>query len=436
MTKNVEAVRPRIGQQGTTIDVQIQGVSLANPRQIIFFRPGIRAVDIQTAPEPPRSRGFAHGGRISEEIRCRFEIAPDCPPGEHAFRVLTATELTCIGTFHVSPFPVIDEEEPNNAYSNDTLKTAMPVSLNVTVRGQLGNGSREDVDLYRMTGKAGQHLTVEVESARLADQHYGDSEFDLKVRILDQDGRPLAVNDDNPLHIQDPVASIVLPHDGEYFIEIRRSIFTPSETLYCVHIGDYRRPRAIFPPGGKLGTDLEITYLGDPAGSYQQHVQLPQQPGTFEYFGSSEALAPTGMKLRACPFPNVLEDSSSSVTAVSDLPVALNGIVESPHDVDRYRLSVKKGEKLRIRVFAAALGSPIDAAIRLIPLDQNGQQGTPELNQDDSPVNDHDIFGTSFRGGGGLPEAIDPSVVWDPKQAGDYLLEIRDTSGSGGETGI
>ena len=437
MTKNVEAVRPRIAQRGTTVEVSIQGVSLANPREIVFFKPGIRATEVQTAPEAPPTRGFAHGGRISEEIRCKFEIAPDCPPGEHAFRVLTATELTCIGTFHVSPFPVIDEEEPNNAYSNDTLESALPVTLNVTVRGQLGNGAREDLDLYRVAGKAGQHLSVELESARIADRHYGDSEFDLALRILDDKGRPIATNDDNSLHLQDPVSSIVLPADGTYYVEVRRSIFTPSDTIYCVHIGDYRRPLAIFPPGGQLGTTQAVTCLGDPQGAYERLLHLPAIEGTFDDFGDDEsALAPTPMKLRASPYPNLLEDPTNPETRVPAIPMAVNGIIDSSRDVDLYRLTVRKGEKLRVHAFAASLGSPIDAAIRIIPIDADGQRGTPEVDLDDSPVTDHDIFGTSFRGGGGLPEAIDPSAIWEPKQDGEYLLEVRDTSGAGCDTGV
>ncbi len=437
MTKNIEAVRPRIGQQGTTVEVSIQGISLAEPREIIFFRPGIRAIDFQPATPLPR-RNFAHGGTIVEEVRCRFEIAPDCPPGEHSFRLLTATELTCIGTFHVSPFPVVDEDEPNNAYSNDSRETAKPVEWNTTVRGQLGNGARTDLDVYWVDAKAGQRLSVEVESARIADQHYGDSEFDVALRIFDDGGRTLAANDDNPLHLQDPVLSLRVPRDGPVYVEVRRSIFAPSETLYCVHIGDYRRPLAAFPPGGPAGSDTSIRLIGDPLGDFEQTITVPQAEGTFKWFdGEAETVrSPSPLKLRSSPFPNVLEDGSVAQTTVSELPAALNGIIDSPTDTDAYRLTVKNGEKLHVRVFAAALGSPIDASIRIRPVAADGSLGEPEVELDDSPLHDHDIFGTSFRGGGGLQEAIDPSLIWEPKQDGEYVLEIRDTSGAGGPTGV
>lgn len=434
MVKNIEAVRPRIGQRGTTVEVSIQGISLTDPRQVIFFRPGIKAIDIQPAQTVPR-RGFAHGGTIVEEVRCRFEIAPDCVPGEYAFRLLTATELTCIGTFHVSPFRVIDENEPNNLYSNDSPETAMPVEGNVTVRGQLGNGSRTDRDVYRVIGKAGHRLSVEVDSARIADVHYGDSEFDLAVRILDANGRVLAANDDNSLHVQDPVVTLKLPDSGPVFVEVRRSIFAPRETLYGVHIGDFHRPLAAFPPGGQAGTEQPIRLLGDPLGEFNESVALVASGGssrTMNYFGD----APSALKLRCSPYPNLLEDAASDVTRVEALPVALNGIIDSPTDRDAFRFSATKGQKLRMRVLAASLGSPIDATILIRSIDENGSLGPVEVEQDDSPLHDHDIFGTGFRGGGGLQEAIDPSVVWQAQTDGDYLLEIRDPSGSGGPTAI
>jgi hypothetical protein len=437
MTKNIEAVRPRIGQCGTTVEVSIQGISLAGPREIVFFRPGIRAVDFQPATPLPR-RSFAHGGTIVEEVRCRFEIAPDCPPGEHSFRLLTATELTCIGTFHVSPFPVIDENEPNNGYSNDSRETAIPVEMNTTIRGQLGNGARTDLDVYKVDAKAGQRLSVEVESARIADQHYGDSEFDLALRVFDDGGRTLAANDDNPLHLQDPVLSLRVPRDGSVYVEVRRSIFAPRDTLYCVHIGDFRRPLAAFPPGGPAGSRTPIRLIADPLGDFEEIIAVPDAEGTFLWFGGDGGTvhSPTPLKLRASAFPNVLEDRSAVQSVVTELPAALNGIIDAPTDVDGYRLTAKKGEKLHVRVFAASLGSPIDAAIRIRPVVEDGSLGEPEVEVDDSPLHDHDIFGTSFRGGGGLQEAIDPSVIWEPKQDGEYVLEVRDTSGAGGPTGI
>ena len=112
MTKGLEYVRPRFGQQGTTVEVQLQGIAeaLENPREVIFFKPGIRAFDLKPGPKPARL-SFAHGGYIDASVSCKFEIEPDCPPGQHPFRLLTATELSLIGTFHVTPFRIVSESK-------------------------------------------------------------------------------------------------------------------------------------------------------------------------------------------------------------------------------------------------------------------------------------------------------------------------------------
>ena len=257
MLFHVERVTPRIGQRGTTVEMTIQGMCISEAREFVFYRPGIRAVGIEPLPKLPQAIGTAHGGRIEEQIRCKFEIAPDCPLGEHPFRIRTATEITSLGTFQVTRFPVVNENEQGNN-TNDTLETAMPVQPNVTVLAKLGASGRGDVDLYRVPVTAGQRLSVEVDSVRISDIHYGGSEVDLAVRILDESGHELAANDDNPLHLQDPLVATKIPRDGFAFVEVKRSVFVPMEHTYCVHIGNYKRPLAAFPPGGQAGTKQPI----------------------------------------------------------------------------------------------------------------------------------------------------------------------------------
>lgn len=428
---HIERTFPRVGQRGTTVEVTIQGAVIEKPEEIIFFRPGIRAVGFEKLPDLPRRIGLAHGAFINEQVKCRFEIAPDCPLGEHPFRIRFQSEISSLGTFQVTPFPVLDEST-KAASANDSLEKALPVTPNVTIQGRLGQGSRGEVDVFRVPAKKGQRLSVEVDSARITHTHYGDSEFDLAVRMLDEAGRELAVNDDNPFHLQDPVVSLKLPYDGAVYVEVKRSVFTPRDTLYCLHIGTNRRPLIAYPPGGQAGSRQAVTLIGDPLGDYQETIDVPAAAGWFENFGD----APSSVVLRSSPYPNVLEHAGTEATRVAKLPAALNGIIDGPEDVDAFRFSARQGDRLRIRTFAASLGSPIDAKLQIRPIDSSGKPGAVELAHDDSPVRDQDIFGTSFRGGGGLKEAIDPSVIWEAKADGDYLLEVTDPSGSGGSTGV
>ena len=93
--------------------------------------------------------------------------------------------------------------------------------------------------------------------------------------------------------------------------------------------------------------------------------------GTFEYYGD----APSPLLMRSSSFPNTLEDAAAAETRVAALPAALNGIVDKPGDVDLWRVSVKKGERYRVRVYAAALGLPLQPKIRIMPVDADGKPG-------------------------------------------------------------
>lgn len=431
MLLHIGSTQPRVAQRGTTVEVVIQGMSLKTAQEVVFFKPGITATKIAALPDLAQPISLAHGGRIAEQIRCQFEIAPDCVLGEHPFRIRTANEITSIGTFQVSPFPVIDEKEVGYN-TNDTLTTALAVTPNVTVRGKMGPSARGDVDLFKVAVTAGQRLSVEVDSVRIADVHYGGSEYDLALRILDEDGKELAANDDNALHLQDPVAAVKVPREGFAFIEVRRSLFVPSDKDYSVHIGTNHRPRVGYPLGGQAGAKLDIELLGDPLGTIQTTLTVPSDTGSFDYFGD----APSAITLRSSRFPNVLEDAAVAVTTVERWPAALNGRIERRDDTDAFRVSVKKSDRLRVRVFAASLGSSIDPKLRIRPVNSMSEAGPIELEMDDCRLPDRDIFGTSFRSGGGLKDILDPSVIWEPKQDGEYLIEIEDTSASSGPQAV
>lgn len=431
MLLHIGSTQPRVAQSGTTVEVTIQGMCIKDAREVVFFKPGIRAVKIEPLPDLAQPINLAHGGRIQEQIRCQFEIAADCVPGEHPFRIRTATELSSIGTFHISPFPVIDENE-KGYNANDSLATAMPVTSKVTVRGRMGPSARGDVDLYRVPVVAGQRLSVEVDAVRLSDVHYGGSEWDLALRILDADGKELAANDDNPLHLQDPLAAVKIARDGFAFVEVRRSVFVPDDRVYSVHIGTNSRPLVAYPLGGPAGSQQKFELLGDPLGSFSESLSVPSETGSFEHFGD----APSPVLLRSSPYPNVFEDVSAPVTQVERIPAALNGRIDRRDDTDAFRVSVKKGDRLRVRVFAASLGSPIDPKLRIRSATSTAESGPVEVEMDDSRLVDRDIFGTSFRSGGGLKDILDPSVIWEPKSDGDYLIELEDTSGSSGQTAV
>ncbi len=425
----IAGVTPRLVGRGTTSEIVIS--SWRHEAIDVLFYPdnsvgsddessdqtGIRCIGTQFDSEKQR-------------LICQFEVATDCRPGEHPFRVLTAVGLSSMGTVHVGSFPVIDEEE-TKANTNDTPETALLIEPDITVQGTLSNSSTEDIDCFRLAGKAGQRLSVEVDMVKMGDDlrwnpvPEGD---DSVFTILDPSGKRIAKNDDSSLNRQDPLLSVKLPVDGYYTIILQRSMFIPEARAYAIHIGRFFRPLAVYPLGGPSGSSLSVELLGDPLGPVSQTISLPQSSGTFPLLGE----APSPLPMRSSPFPNVLESSGENETVVSAIPVAVNGILTKSDETDRFRISVKKGAPLQVRVWARALGSPVDPSIRLRPVDQSGEIGTIELQADDATRPERDIFG----GQGDFPDTFDPSVIWTPKLDGDYVLEIFDPRGVGGPTHV
>ncbi|HYW43606.1 MAG TPA: PPC domain-containing protein [Bryobacteraceae bacterium] len=408
----VDYLLPRGGSRGATVEVTFHGVSLEEPREVLFYQAGIRASDFVPLPKP------------GDGFRVKFQIAPDCPLGEHVLRVRTAAALSDAVTFWVSRFPTVLESETKIG-ENDTLAKAKPIPLNSTVEGEILPGPDMDRDCYRVEAREGQRISVEVEAARLGTLHYG-GELDLAVRILDADGKELGGNDDNPLYVQDPVVSIIAPRTGNYFVEIQQRIFEPPrQGRYRAHIGGFLRPMAIFPAGGPAGTTIDARVFGDPGGLRTERISLPAETGNFEYFAGTDGEKPPSPNiLRVSAYPNVLWCGAGPCAAA--IPAALNGILEKPGDVHTYRFSARRGEAWKVRVYARTLGAPVDPRIWIRPA--NAAKNLVEA--DDSKLQDLGL--PSARPNWHIKDQLDPAAVFRAPADGDYLLGIEDATGAGG----
>ncbi len=421
MVHHIEFVTPRAAQRGTTVDVILEGTYINEAREALFYRPGIKCLEVMALPSLPAPRSTIHSGYVQDRVRARFAIAADAPLGLHPFKLRTSTELTTLSTFSVTAFPVVDEGEPKQG-GNDTIETAKRIPPNTTVLGRMDSAQMADVDVYRVSGKAGEHLSVEVDSVRLTEKFYGGSEFDLMVRLLDAAGSELAANDDSALHLQDPIVSTILPRDGDYFVEIKQRVFNSgTNTYYLAHIGTNPRPLAVYPAGGPAGKPLQATLLGDPAGKTIKTISLPAAEGDFELFDGM----PSPLPMRVSRYDNVLKDRESKETPVQTLPVALNGIIAEPGAVDRFRIPAKKGDRWRVRVFARSLGSPLDPRIVI----RRAGSEAIEIEGDDAALDARGFYAMSAQIQ--RKEQMDPSLIWEPKEDGDFTLDIGDMRGMG-----
>ena len=416
MVHHIEFVTPRAGQRGTTVEVTIEGAFIKKPQEILFYRPGIRCVELKSLPPRKSPLAGPHGGFSEDNVLAKFQIEADCPLGLHPFKLRTATELTTLSTFAVTRFPIVNETQEDQA-----------VPMNSAVLGRMDTNKVGDVDVYHVTGRKGEHLSVEVDSVWLTEKFYAGSEFDLTARILDAGGKELARNDDSALHLQDPVLSTILPADGEYRVEVKQRIFTSGgNCYYLAHIGSNHRPLAVYPTGGMKGEKLAATLLGDPAGDDAIKITLPAQTGDFAFNDTM----PSPLMMRVSECPNVLEAQDAEATTVNALPAALNGRIEAANDADSFRVKAKAGDRWRVRVFARSLGTPLDPRLTI----RKAAAETDDVTADDAVLLDRDLWAMSRQIQ--RKELMDPAVVWEPKTDGDYLINITDMRGLGDPTSV
>ena len=171
-------------------------------------------------------------------------------------------------TFSVGPYPIVNEVEPNNDFAKPQV-----VPFGTTVHGVAEN---EDVDFFVVEAKKGQRITAEVEGIRA-----GISQFDPYVAIMDSKRFELSSSDDAALTWQDGFASVVAPADGQYIVQVRESAYAGNANcLYRLHIGDFPRPSATIPSGGKPGETLAMRFIGDVTGETDDRTSPSPRPRT------------------------------------------------------------------------------------------------------------------------------------------------------------
>jgi hypothetical protein len=341
----LRGMKPVGGRRGSEVSVTLTGQRLADSREFLFYQPGITVAKV--AP-----------GKDGQSVVATFKIALDAPLGLHDFRLRTATGITALKTFSVGVFKDVDEVEPNNDFAKP-----QPIDMNVTVNGVAAN---EDVDYYAVKAKKGERITAEVEGIRL-----GLTLFDPYVAILDSKRFELKSSDDSALLWQDGFVSVVAPEDGTYIVVARESAYAGNANcLYRLHVGNFPRPTATVPAGGRIGERVSVRWIGDILGDRTTSLVLPASlDSNFGLIAEDErGTAPYPNVFRLSPFGNVIEsepnDAHTSATPFTP-PIALNGVIGASGDSDCFGFKATKGQRYDVRVFARQIRSPLDAVMTI-----------------------------------------------------------------------
>ncbi len=386
---NLARISPRGGQRGTELELTLSGSQLKDAQEIFLYKPGLEVLKLEATSD--------------SVVKLRVKIAADAALGEHALRLRTASGISDLRTFYVGLYPAVEEKEPNNDFKNP-----QKIGMNVTVTGTVTN---EDVDYFAVELKKGQRLSAELEGIRL-----GTTLFDAYLAILDTKRFEITSSDDTALLLQDPLVSMIAPEDGTYIIQVRETSYGGSDACqYRLHVGSFPRPLAVYPPGGKAGEEVDVTYVGDVKGPLVRKIKLPDAPvDRLAVYAEEDGQTPPSPNwMRVSDFPNVLEkepnDTREQATATDlPLPVAFNGIIDKDGDEDWFRFKAKKGETFDVRAYARAVRSPLDPVLEI------WQKGGARI--------------SANNGQGGLDATLRFSAPAD----GEYEIKVRDFLKKGG----
>lgn len=389
---SVSHFEPTGVRRGEETTVVVHGVRLSDARQVLFDEPGLTAISVKPLDN-----------RKAEMV---IKAAPDCRPGLHPVRVITASGIAPLRLLSVGTMPTVAEAEPNSDFASPQV-----VPLNTTISGVI---EREDEDYFAVDLKAGQRLSVEVEGARLWAGVRNDF-FDPFVAILDAERFEQAVSDDAALLQQDCFCSITAKQDGRYVVLIRDSSYGgTNDARYRLHLGSFPRPVATLPSGGAAGDLTDMQLISEGGEIAIASVQLPSQPvSRFPVVAENEAgVAPSPNWTRVSPFPNVLEtepNNSTKEPTAGPLPAAFCGMLAEPGDIDYYSFEAKKGQKIAVTMFGRnILRSPIDGVVNVYAPDGKRITGNDDGNGPDS------VF------------------EFDAPADGVHLVRIEDHLGAGG----
>ncbi len=231
---------------------------------------------------------------------------------------------------------------------------AMPVALHGTLTGSA-------IHTTSFAGKAGQEITIEVESQRIG------AKLRPVLRLYDANRRQIAASLPMSELAGDTRLITKLPADGKYTVEVNDLQYaTPAPGDYRLKIGSFNYADAVFPPAVARGKPSVVELIGNFPNTNQ--AQVSTTDGEVVPAGWPSGSTPTGLRPRVIvsDIAELIEDvPQATPQSLPAIPSAVSGRLSVAAEEDVYQLKVTEGDKLRFEVFAARIGSPLDAVLEV-----------------------------------------------------------------------
>lgn len=409
------AVYPAGGQRGTTVTVELRAFAKSIRGKDLH---GLKRASNVLVDGPP---GITVGKveNVSDTaVRAELTIAADAAPGRRMLRVVAEQSgITSGSYFVVGTLPEVVEQEKNNE-----PRRAQEVSLPVVVNGCIA--APLDVDCFRFRAAKGQKIVAVAIAHDIDSRSQKPRSFtDAALELLDSEGRVVA--DAADVLGLDPLVEAVIPEDGDYTARVKLVNFQGyPEAVYRLTIGEVPFPTAAMPVAVRKGTSASIALSGPNVSpvATSKAVVPADHPLPVLFFDAPE-FGTHDVPLLVTDVDELVEHEPNDerTTAMPLEPDhGVSGRFEQPGDVDWYKLSLQKTDRLRAEIHAQRyLRSPVDVHLSLYDAKGNLLGENDELfSIDVEQIHDFETF--------------DPSLNVSPKEDGDYYLRVAEQTGASG----
>lgn len=388
--RQITRTHPVAVQRGTSATIEVSSNFTLNGAHATFFDPpGVRMEFAESEVKASEWKDPAESD-IGQAFRFQVIVPKGQLPGVREYRIATDQSVSSVAHLLVTDHPIVIEQSKDNSSPIHAQRVPVPSAVCGVVE------QFEDVDYYRVSGKAGQDLVCQIFAQRvtraihcMAIRYPKIHLMDSMLTLIGPEGQIVGQNDN---HVGgDALLHVRLPATGEYVLEVRDTRYAgdPRYT-YCVEITNQPVAHGLFPLAvqrpssdgikldqGSSPAEFEVVHSRpqnvDPAPSDPQ--RLPSRAVARSKLGwqrvrpSLEANDANPVALLVSSHPQLTadgaHDSLDSALELS-LPIGVSGRLLLPNQTHYYRFAAQKDVYYSFEVQAQRRGYAVDSLITIL----------------------------------------------------------------------
>lgn len=331
------------GKPGATVDVTLTGTNLTEVTQVWTSFNGKA-----TIPD---------GQKDATKLNAKIEIPANTPIGMHTLRVATKAGVSAARPFIVDDLPEVAEKDNNKKAAPQAITAPCVV---------VGTSTVEVGDFYKVPVKAGEPITFEVLARRIG------SPCDPVILLYDNSGKELfgLYADDTPGAQGDARLTHTFPTAGEVIVEVRDTTYRGgADFAYRLRVASTPGATTAFPLAVQAGQSAQIGFAGPNADGVKP-VSVKGE-GEVVYVAPKRDGGAAGwpVPVRVHPHPEGVEqEPNNAPDKANPLPVpgGVSARFGEKNDLDHFKVSAKKGQKLAVTALTFEVNSPAEVFIRVL----------------------------------------------------------------------